>query len=131
MLKTIGTLPPALPSTLGPGLAPPATGGLDAARWRSAFAQAAAEALPGLAEQRWPAALAELPFECQLVNGPLAGARLLLRLEPAAGGLQQPRLVLQVAPASLAAWRARGVDLAAVLSAAGPVVVEACAGDEP
>ena len=127
MLKTIGHLPAAP----GPGLAAPATGALDAARWRSAITQAAGEALPTLAEPAWPAALANLPFECQLLNGPLAGARLQLRLEPGAGGVPQPRLVLQVAPASLAAWRARGVDLAAVLAAAGPVVVEACAGDAP
>jgi hypothetical protein len=127
MLRTIGPLPPAP----GPGLAPPATGALDAARWRSAFTQAAAEALPALAEPAWPAALADLPFECQLLNGPLAGARLQLRVEPGAGGVPQPRLVLQLSPASLGAWRARGVDLAAVLAAAGPVVVEACAGDTP
>lgn len=119
----------ALPSSFGPGPLPPATGGLDAARWRSAVAQAAAETLPGLDDGRWPDALSAQPFECQLLNGPLAGARLLLRAEPAAGGALLPRLVLQVAPASLAAWRARGVDLAAVLAAAGPVVVEPSAGD--
>ena len=125
MLKSIGTVPP-MP---GPGLAVPATGALDAARWRHAFTQAAAEALPALAEPCWPGALADLPFECQLLNGPLAGARLQLRVASAAGGLPLARLVLQVPPATLAAWRARGVDLAAVLAAAGSVVVEASAGD--
>ena len=125
MTRAIATLPP----SFGPGPLPPATGGLDAARWRSAVAQAAAETLPGLADGRWPVALADPAFECQLLNGPLAGARLLLRAEPAAGGGLLPRLVLQVAPATLATWRARGVDLAALLAAAGPVVVEPCAGD--
>lgn len=123
MLKTIGSMP----ATSAQGLPLPASGALDAARWRHAFTQAAAEALPAGAEPCWPAALADLPFECQLLNGPLAGARLQLRVAPATGVL--PRLVLQVPPATLAAWRARGVDLAAVLAAAGPVVVEAGAGD--
>jgi hypothetical protein len=126
MLNTIAAaaLPP------GPATAAPLPGGPEAARWHSAFARAAAQALPGMADDRLPAALADLPFECQLLNGPLAGARLLLRIEPTAGGVMLPRLVLQVSPASLAAWRARGVDLAAVLAAAGPVVVEAGAGEE-
>ncbi len=127
MLKAIGALPP---SPL-PGVPAVPAGGRDAARWHSAFTPAAAAALPGTANNPWPAALADLPFECQLLNGPLAGARLLLRLEAGAGGAALPRLVLQVAPASLAAWRARGIDLAAVLATAGPVVVEASAGDAP
>lgn len=129
MLSPIATTLPPGPATPAPS-ASTSTGSPDAARWHSAFAQAAAQALPGPGDDCLPAALADLPFECQLLNGPLAGARLLLRIEPGAGAALLPRLVLQVSPACLAAWRARGVDLATVLAEAGPVVVEASAGDE-
>jgi len=139
-------LPPAEPAAGADAFAVAGLGGLDAARWRSAFAHAGGDAPPPLARTLpepapdapadaladWPpTAQRELPFECQLMNGPLAGAWLVLRIEPAAGsaGGMLPRLTLQVSPACVAAWRARGVDLAAALAAAGPVVLEVSAGD--
>lgn len=136
------TLPTALP--IGMAAAPPAgTPSGRAMAWppapalAPAMARHPAQPIPepgaaGLAEAPcgWPpAALRELPFECQLLNGPLAGARLVLRIAPAAGGTALPRLALQVSTACVAAWRARGVDLAAALAAGGPVVLEIDGGD--